>query len=143
MEKKRAGHEIKMLSNLLRRQMDYQEAAEGEAEFTGVQGRILGFLYENRDREIVQRDIEAEFMIRRSTVTGILQLMEKNGLIYRQPVARDARLKQLKLTDKAIAAHHRIEERIDTIEARLMKGISSGEMELFYSVTERMKKNLQ
>ena len=34
-----------------------------------------------------QRDVEAEFNIRRSTATGILQLMEKNGFLLREPVA--------------------------------------------------------
>ncbi len=41
----------------------------------------------NEGKEIFQKDIEAEFNIRRSTATGILKLMEKNGFINRQTSA--------------------------------------------------------
>lgn len=143
MEKRRAGHEIKILSNLLKRQLRAGEISECDQEITGMQGRILGYLCHNGDREIFQRDIEAEFLIRRSTATGILQLMERDGLIVRQPVARDARLKQLKLTQKAIAIHHKIEEQIDRMEDRLIQGILEEEMAVFYRVVDRMKENME
>ena len=144
MGQRRAGYEIKMLSNLMKRQVDgaFLEEEESIKRITGVQGHILGYLYHHQDEEIFQRDIEAEFLIRRSTVTGILQLMEKNGLIDRQPVARDARLKQLKLTEKAIEAHHQIEERIDCVEAKLVQGICAEDMDAFYRVIGQMKRNL-
>ena len=140
MEKKRAGHEIKTISNLLKREISGMFSEE--EHITGMQGRIMGYLYHHREDEIFQRDIENEFLIRRSTVTGILQLIEKNDLIYRQSVAKDARLKQLKLTPKAIAANQRIEEKIDRMEAKLVRGISETDMELFYTIVDRMKKNL-
>ena len=88
------GGEIRMLSNLIKRCMD-----DGmPPETTGMQGWIIGFLHRNEDRDMFQRDVEAEFNIRRSTATGILQLMEKNGFLLREPVAYDARLKKLVLT---------------------------------------------
>ena len=62
MEKRRAGHEIKILSNLLKRQLRAGEISECDQEITGMQGRILGYLCHNGDREIFQRDIEAEFL---------------------------------------------------------------------------------
>ena len=51
------------------------------------------------------RDIEREFSITRSTVTNILQLMERKGYITRQSVEQDARLKQLVLTEKGRQFH--------------------------------------
>ena len=45
--------------------------------------------------------IEKQFDIRRSTVTNILQGMEKQELIIRKSVNNDARLKMILLTDKA------------------------------------------
>ena len=95
------GGEIRVLSNLIKRCMD-----DGmPPETTGMQGWIIGFLHRNEDRDMFQRDVEAEFNIRRSTATGILQLMEKNGFLLREPVAYDARLKKLVLTPKALAVH--------------------------------------
>ena len=69
MEKKRAGHEIKTISNLLKREISGMFSEE--EHITGMQGRIMGYLYHHREDEIFQRDIENEFLIRRSTVTGI------------------------------------------------------------------------
>ena len=90
------GGEIRVLSNLIKRCMD-----DGmPPETTGMQGWIIGFLHRNEDRDMFQRDVEAEFNIRRSTATGILQLMEKNGFLLREPVAYDARLKKLVLTPR-------------------------------------------
>ena len=92
------GFQIRTLSHLVKRTVDQTAFAGEENHPTGVQGWIIGYLYENRGKEVFQRDIQAQFSIRRSTVTGILQLMEKNGLITRSSVERDARLKKLELT---------------------------------------------
>ena len=43
----------------------------------------------------------------RSTVTNILQLMERKGYIRRQSVPQDARLKQLVLTEEGIQRHEK------------------------------------
>ena len=72
------GFQIRTLSHLVKRTVD-QAAFDGVDDHpTGVQGWIIGYLYRNRDKEVFQRDIQEQFSIRRSTVTGILQLMEKN-----------------------------------------------------------------
>ena len=99
------GFQIRTLSHLVKRTVD-QAAFDGVDDHpTGVQGWIIGYLYRNRDKEVFQRDIQEQFSIRRSTVTGILQLMEKNGLITRSSVEQDARLKKLELTPRAIELH--------------------------------------
>ena len=133
------GGEIHRLSHLFKRRLD-----DGmPPETTSMQGRIIGFLCHNAEREIFQRDVEAEFGIRRSTATGILQLMEKNGLLRREPVACDARLKKLVLTEKAIAQHECIVARIRTTEARAVRGIEPAELETFFAVLEKIRRNLQ
>ena len=84
------GFQIRTLSHLVKRTVD-QAAFDGVDDHpTGVQGWIIGYLYRNREKEVFQRDIQEQFSIRRSTVTGILQLMEKNGLITRSSVAQRA-----------------------------------------------------
>ena len=61
--------------------------------------------FARRDAAVFQRDIEREFSITRSTVTNILQLMERKGYIERRSVPQDARLKQLVLTEEGIRFH--------------------------------------
>lgn len=143
MEQRTIGHEIKTLSNLVKREISSNSVLDQEQGVTGMQGAIIGYLYHHGDREIFQRDIEQHFKIRRSTVTGILQLMEREGLICRQPVERDGRLKRLMLTDKAIEVNRRIEQYLDAVDAKVVRGISEEELEIFYSLVDRMKKNLE
>ena len=72
---------------------------------TPMHGWILSYLYHHTDAPVFQRDIEREFSITRSTVTNILQLMERKGYIQRQSVPQDARLKQLVLTEEGVRFH--------------------------------------
>ncbi len=133
------GAKIRTLSNLIRRRLD----EEMPPEVTGVHGWIIGFLCRNEGRDMFQRDIEAEFNLRRSTATGILQLMEKNGLLRREPVPYDARLKKLLLTPKALALHRDVMKRIDATEARIRKGVSAQELRDFFAIVEKFRKNLE
>ena len=125
---KSIGLEIKMLSNMIKRSIDdgrTDEEREAIKEITGVQGWIIGYTFEkSKTQDVFQKDIEKAFNIRRSTATGILQLMEKKGYIEREPVAYDARLKKLTLTPKAIELHHVIMKRMTEIENKLKSGLA-------------------
>lgn len=138
------GFEIRTLSNLIKRRVQNSSAISESNKLTGMHGFIIGYLYENLDkREIFQRDIEAEFSIRRSTATGILQLMEKNNLITREPVDYDARLKKLVLTSKAIAIHESVTKEINEIESQLTKGLTEEEINIFVATLEKLKRNIE
>lgn len=55
-----------------------------------MHGRILGYLYWSRPKDVYQKDIEEHFNITRSSVAGIVKLMEQKGYILRQSVQGDA-----------------------------------------------------
>ena len=65
---------------------------------------------------------KSAFGMSRSTATGILQLMEKNGLILRESVASDARLKSLIPTEKAADLDAQVGECLRQTEQRLTSG---------------------
>ena len=139
---RKIGFEIRVMNNLLKRDFESTHTPDIDCS-TGVHGLAIGYLYKNRDNDIFQRDFEAHFSIRRSTATRILQLMEKNGLIYRVSVENDARLKKIVLTDKAVEIHKAIIHDIDEREKRLIKGISDEELNTFFSVIDKIKANLE
>ena len=68
---------------------------------------IMSYLYWHKNEPVYQRDIEREFSITRSTVTNILQLMERKGYFERQSVPQDARLKRLILTEEGGRVHEK------------------------------------
>ena len=109
-----------------------------------MQYGILGFLSEQNDgHDVFQRDIEAEFNIRRSTASGMLQLLEKDGYIRRENVPGDARLKKIISTDKAKELDMIAKGNMIEMDMRLTRGISTDELALFYSVLKKISDNAQ
>ena len=137
------GLEVHRLEKLMARQRGYSAAHQDADRQTGMHGYLLRYLYENQERDVFQRDIEKAFSISRSSVTVTLQLMEKNGLIRRESVAQDARLKRIVLTQKARDLHRQIEADILAFESNIARGISEEEQEVFLRVAKKMQENLR
>lgn len=92
--KKEVGHEIHVLSNMIGRKIDEEKRQRNMADVSPVQIWVVRYLHEHKGEEICQRDLERDFNVTRSTVTGILQIMEKKGYILRVSVPTDARLRR-------------------------------------------------
>ena len=99
--------QIRRVDNLIFRRINQFARANGVEQATPMHGWIIEYLYRHREEPVFQRDIEQEFSITRSTVTNILQLMERKGYIQRLSVPQDARLKQLVLTEEGIHFHEK------------------------------------
>ncbi len=136
------GFEIKTVHNLLKRDFESLPIHDKIKDVTGMQKWIIGYLSDNNEKDIFQKDLEEEFSIRRSTATGILQLLEKNNLITRQPVSYDARLKKIVLTQKALNIQDEINEEIKVHEEKISKDISKDDLEIFFKVMEQIRVNL-
>lgn len=142
-EHKYIGVEISKTSNMLKRSCKKSDVVRRVDDVTGKNGWIIGFLAENQDREIFQKDIEQYFSIRRSTVSGIIQLMEKKGFIIRESVDYDARLKKLVLTDRAKELHANMMKDLEDNEIKLKHNISQEELATFFSVLEKIRSNIE
>ena len=103
-------------------------AEEEKEALTVRQAWVLKFLVCQGDGAAAQRDIEERFSIRRSTASHMLTLMENNGYIKRVPVPEDARMKHIVVTEKGLAAHERMADRLIRFEAMLQKGMTDEEL---------------
>ena len=140
---KNIGFNVRRLTNYIKRDMEKSSASGKIILPKGVNGWAIHYFYDNREKEIFQRDFEQRFSIRRSTASNILKLMEQNGFIQRVSVKNDARLKQIILTDKAIKIHEEIMKDIERREAVLRKGFSDDEIEQFLGMIDRFVINLE
>ncbi len=136
------GFEIRRLDHMLGRNMQAHVRAAGIDEVTLMHGWIIRYLYTNQDKDVFQKDIEQYFSIGRSTVTNIIQLMERKGYIARESVEHDARLKKVVLTEKGIRNQEMLEDLVESLDTRLVDGITDEELSVFYSVIEKLKRNL-
>lgn len=138
------GFQLHNLSNLLRRHSQRSCAAlQMDDNVSRNNLWIIGYLAHNNDRDVFQKDIENTFCIRRSTVSKVLRLMEEKGLIRRQEMEHDARLKKLVLTESGMAIHHHMLEERQAVEEKLRQGVTEEELQIFFQVMEKLKKNIQ
>ena len=150
--REKIGKEFGSIMNLLKRRLaafdtneDCAEDSENSNAFTAKQGLVIGYIAKNNclGKDVFQKDIEKEFSIRRSTATGILQLLEKNGFVVRESVKEDARLKKLVLTEKAKERQQRFVEYIKETTAIAFDGVSEDELQILESIMNKVKKNLE
>ena len=91
---------IRSLHNVVNRYLRVTRPEEAEDVSNGNVD-IIVYLARHDNEEIFPQDIEQRFGVTRSTSCRVLGLMEQKGLIAREPVKRDARLKKIVLTDKS------------------------------------------
>ena len=139
-EIKHIGRKINILSHKIKRKIGKVGLEYG---ISSMQAKILGFIYFNSSkRDIFQKTIEEEFDIRRSSVTSVLTLMEKNELIKRVSVSEDARLKKIMITDKGIEVHKLVYKQIQEIERIIESNLSKDELNSFISILERLTQKI-
>jgi len=139
-EVKHIGRKINILSHKIKRRIGKVALEYG---ISSMQAKILGFINNNSSKiDIFQKTIEEEFDIRRSSVTSVLSLMEKNELIKRVSVSEDARLKKIIMTDKGIEVHKLVYKEIEEIEKIIEKNLSEEELNNFISILERLTKKI-
>ena len=136
------GFEFKIITNMFRRIIDSFGHSNYLESVTGSNTWIIGYLFINRERDIFQKDLEREFSIRRSTASKTLQLMEEKGLIKREPVFYDARLKRLSLTEKSMEINSIIMEDFENVNKIATNGLSEEEIDTLYKITAKIKSNL-
>ena len=134
--------EISKTSRLIKRLLDNGKNKSYIDKITGNHGHIIGFIYENSGKDVFQKDIEKNFNIRPSTATNMRKIMEKNSLIERKGCKQDARLKRIVLTQKAIDIHQFIMNDFEQFNEMITKGISEEELSVFFSVLDKVNRNI-
>ncbi len=138
------GFQLHSLSNLMKRRIEHSEVfSHMDDNVTRNNGWILNYLAHHSDRDIYQKDIENDFCIRRSTVSKVIRLMENKGLLRREAVPGDARLKKLVLTPEGKKLQAAIEREQQETERLLRRGVTEEELRVFHQVMEKFKNNIQ
>ncbi len=143
MSERKLGFEIGRTSRLIKRYIDSDASRSYVEKMTGTHGWAVGYFYRNRHKDMFQKDFEQEFDIRRSTASSILSLMEKNGLITRESVPYDARLKKIVLTQKALEVQSYVDKNFARFEKTIQQNISDEELEVFFAVLDKINSNLE
>ncbi len=146
MDNRSIGMRLRMINNAVRRYIDRNYEGKKEVDnMTCSNGWIIGMLCDAEvlGRDVMQRDLENELGITRSTASKVLILLEKKGVIARESVSYDARLKKIVLTEKSRELAGKLRADTTQMEAVLTKGFSPEEIEALNGYLDRMEKNIE
>ena len=135
--------QVRRVNNLIFRKINQFHRENNVDNVTPMHDWIMSYLYWHKNEPVYQRDIEREFSITRSTVTNILQLMEKKGYLTRTNDEHDARLKRLELTELGKKVHLDTIAVIDSAHDTMEAGITDEERRICFEVLEKICKNVE
>ncbi|MFR3226613.1 MAG: MarR family winged helix-turn-helix transcriptional regulator [Blautia massiliensis (ex Durand et al. 2017)] len=111
---------------------------------TSIQALVLHYIImESKTRDVFPKDLEVFLEIKPSSVTSLINNLERNGYLRRESLADDARYKRLVLTDKTLAIQDEILRRIHDYMESMFTGISDEDLKVFEKVILQMTENIQ
>lgn len=149
MEQRRLGFELITLGHLLKRERD-RANDEVKDRVLGPDNNvmctdlgIIGFLAENDDREIYQKDIEQYFSLTAPSVSNKLRDLQKKELVDRVYSKVDTRLKQVIMTEKAWDIDRRMRDEIESFESRINSLLAEDEKDQLSLILDKLKKDFE
>lgn len=140
---RKLGYEIRKLNNLMHRKFMKEIKQSVGEDVTIIHAWILKYIIRMEPNDVFQKDIEREFEISKSTVTSTLKLMEKKGLITRESVDYDERLKKICITDIGKRIDYDMQEIAKRADSLMIEGIETERLNIFYEVLDEIKKNAE
>ena len=133
-------YQIKTLENLIFRNFILDKPSLKTIP-TPTQVQIMEYILTHQNEEIYQRDLESILNLRRATVSGVLQTMEKHELIERV-TSNDARAKKIILNSQAKEMFLAHRKKILAFEQILLQDLTEEELEVFCKVLNKMQGNV-
>ncbi len=131
---------VTQLANAQRRLI---ERLAKEKTYSGTQGKVIHYLFANKENTVYQKHIERDFGMRASTATELIHSLEKMEMVRRVPSKKDGRYKEILLTEKAITLRDDVSADMNELEQRMKKNLSDEELLLWVKVTCKMLDNLK
>ena len=131
---------IRFLQKLISADLDKRLS---EYDLTGQQGRILFFIYgmtNIKKQEVHQNDLENEFHLSKSTVSGLVKRMEKRGFIN---IEKQHPYAILTPTEKANEVINHLEEHREEAINQLIKDVDEKDREITIKTLNRFINNMK
>lgn len=137
----KGGYLISRIKQVGTRIFDRMLSDSGIDSFNGAQGRILYVLWQND--EISISSLSAQTSLANTTLTAMLDRMEKSDLIERRPDPKDRRNKLIALTKKAEALKGDYLDISQKMNELYYKGFSEEEIKILENYLQRILTNLE
>ena len=111
-------------------------------EVTLRQLRILGYLHDNKDKLVTQKELEEELQVSHPTVVGILQRLEKKGLIKTFLNPNKKTMKIVTLIEYEAELFKNINNEKEKFENKLLSGFTDDEKVQLEEFLIRLHRNI-
>lgn len=140
LEKTNGGFLISKVKQIQGRVFERMLDENGISEFNGAQGRILFVLWETDDIPISV--LSEQTGLAKTTLTSMLDRLEKSGHIVRVPDPADRRAIRVRLTESAEALRGKYGEVSALMNEVFYRGFEDGEILAFEEALGKILKNL-
>ncbi|PUA39217.1 MarR family transcriptional regulator [Paenibacillus elgii] len=113
-----------------------------ELGLNAQQGKIIDYIYENQDKNIIQKDLADRFHVRGASITSMLQGLEKRGFIERKIPANNERQKNIYVLPKAVELIEAFNDSFQSVEDEIVQALTAEERrtlkEMLIKINERL-----
>lgn len=111
-------------------------------EVTLRQLRILGYLHDNKDKLVTQKELEEELQVSHPTVVGLLKRLEKKGLIQTFLNPNKKTMKIVTLIEYEAELFKNINKEKEKFENKLLTGFTDAEKVQLEEFLIRLHRNV-
>lgn len=113
-----------------------------ELGLNAQQGQMIGYIFENQDKGVIQRDLADHFNRKGATITSMLQGLEKKGYIKRIIPKDNERQKKIYLLKKGSDLVEEFNKIFMEVETNIIQGLTEVESKTFLELLIKVKANL-
>lgn len=141
--KSNIGLRFKHINNLIEKKAYAIFSSDGFPFISQSGFSVLDFLYQNRNTEVTQRDIEAELVIGRATTSKMLLQLEEKGLISRSGSKTDTRKKIVVLTEYGEQLYNHNKEKQAEFDETIASALSEEDLKAFDRIYSKLRTSLE
>ena len=134
---------IKDLENEIKKNLVKEESKNNDSyHLSGTQHRIMKYLINHKDEDVHQNVLEKELNLTRSTISGVLQTMEKHQIIERKKSKLDTRTKTISLSNKSEEKYIEGKNKLIKLEKKARKNLTQSEINDFIRIINIIKESI-
>ena len=132
------GKKMRQLTHQINRYLEENDTSRRGLNTTQLQ--ILNYLMNNDD--VIQKDLEIETQLKKSSITGSIDSLVEKGLVKRLKGGSDKRKNYVVLTEEALEGRKLLEDKLASLDEKIIEGIEKKDLETFIDVLGKMIDNL-
>ena len=104
---------------------------------------VLIHLYMTGDQGLIQSELSKKMLVSRANITGLIERLERDGLVVRRNDPSDKRVFRVCPTDKAVILMNAFLPLHNDYLSKIMSPLDKGEKEVLISLFKKLRKGLE